>query len=109
MKLQITKIEGSNPTGMGVPAADPRGPQSVHVTATGLTSHAVIVISGPVPDAHGQPVPDTVQTRGYNWPALANVDKDGCDVVMNLPIRGPYQAVAIVGTDVSDWFSFSVI
>ncbi len=108
MKLEITKIEGSTPAGMGQPAADPRLPQSVHVTATGLTSHSAIVVSGPVPDAHGQAVPDAVKTRGYNWPSVANVDDKGCDVNMELFIRGPYQAIAIEGNTVSEWFSFTV-
>lgn len=108
MKPKITLIQGSNPTGLGEPAADPRLPQSVHVTGTGFENGMVLVIVGPKPDEHGQAIPNEVQGHGYHWPNVANIDATGCDVVANLPIRGPYQAVAIVGGQVSDWFSFSV-
>jgi hypothetical protein len=103
-KPTITAITGSNPSGPGAIAADPRLPFSVQVQGTGFGPGLVhMAIFGP---------------NGWQTPWPANVTDTGFDIIGHFPVAGQYTAaVAIADSDdpasgaavTSDWFSFRVI
>jgi hypothetical protein len=108
---QITAVQGSNPSGQPDSVhADPRkdGGQSIHIVGSNFANGIGFLISGPKADAQGQAVPGQTDGRYYTWPAVGDIDAEGCDVVVTIPIAGPYQIAAVLGNVLSDWFSFTV-
>ncbi|HLZ39453.1 MAG TPA: hypothetical protein VKQ11_00730 [Candidatus Sulfotelmatobacter sp.] len=94
MKPTILNIQGSNPSGMGDPAADPRGPQSITVNGSGLANAKFFIYEGPG-------VEEGVRAYFPNDTSLLAVAK--------LLVKGPYQALVVTSDgQASDWFSFQV-